>query len=128
MFEEMQKMMSRGEDPWTPKGTPEKLLARLEKAEAEFNSPCPFKVGDLVTPRKEASSKGRGLPRRVLTVTREKQLVAGQDRGDAYSIMDMDVFIAFHDGNYRIFPANSTEYELWDPEILRASQKEGSEE
>ncbi|MBB2959892.1 hypothetical protein [Methylobacterium sp. R2-1] len=47
---------------------PDVLCTTLREELARYQQPCPFKAGDLVTPRATAPFKGRGEPHMVVEV------------------------------------------------------------
>lgn len=47
---------------------PEVQIATLRETFARYSAPCPFKPGDLVTPRKGCGYKDAGVPHIVLEV------------------------------------------------------------
>lgn len=50
---------------------PEAQIATLLEASARYSAPCPFKAGDIVTPRKCFGYSGAGIPNVVLEVAAE---------------------------------------------------------
>lgn len=54
--------------PDAPKPLPEALVMTLREAYANFAEPCPFKPGDLVTPRAGYNIKDAGSPVIVVEV------------------------------------------------------------
>lgn len=113
---ELEKLMesfeSGGGNSWEPKGTAEEMVAELEAAIEASSKPCPFKVGDLVTPKKNSNKKGRGKPYKVMEVLPEPALVFEPKKGDPLSMYDMVVGIALYDG-INLYRENSRNYEPW---------------
>lgn len=67
---------------------PEAQIATLKEACERYAAPCPFKVGDIVTPRKGYSTRGVGVPHVVLEVLAEPlQLMKADPR-----VMSMNCF------------------------------------
>lgn len=54
-----------------PKSPPDVLCKTLREIAARYSAPCPFKVGDLVTPRKGYVSKEEGEPGIVIEVAEQ---------------------------------------------------------
>lgn len=58
----------RAREPEKPESPPEVLCATLRETLASFSAGCPFKPGDLVTPRANSDLRGAGRPQIVLEV------------------------------------------------------------
>ncbi|ELT50996.1 hypothetical protein [Brucella intermedia] len=65
--------MGRGDDNERNKALPipEAQIATLKEVCERYTAGCPFKVGDIVTPRKGSIYRGRGVPHIVLEVPAE---------------------------------------------------------
>lgn len=56
------------DDDATPRPIPEAVVSELRDIYTRYSAGCPFKPGDLVTPRKGYNTKGAGEPHIVLEV------------------------------------------------------------
>jgi len=90
----MRSIMGNGENPDRPARAHATLIADLKMIQQRYISPCPFGVGDLVTPMKDCNVKGHGEPHIVLEV-RETPMVpdhaAGSGHGNFGNRLDMRV-------------------------------------
>jgi len=59
---------AREDAPSKPRIHPLGQIARMRELAPRFTEPCPFKVGDLVTPRKDGFVRGSGQPCLVLHI------------------------------------------------------------
>lgn len=64
----LDELNGRGGDRRASKPLPEAQVATLREVLDRYTSPCPFKVGDLVTARAGMNVKGAGEPHIVLEV------------------------------------------------------------
>lgn len=64
----MAAMESDRSEKKAPKTSPEVLSTNLRELADRYAAPCPFKVGDLVTPRADSDYVGEGEPQIVLEV------------------------------------------------------------
>ena len=62
-----------------PPTPPDVLAYTLKQVAANYAAPCPFKAGDLVTPRRGYNTKGVGLPHVVLEVLASPKVVWEND-------------------------------------------------
>ena len=99
-------------DPWEPDAEPQKMLEELSDVMAEVpydSRECPFKEGEIVTPKDAPGIRGHGRPHMVMKVFEEYQyseLVAGQ----LIRPYDMIVAVSLYGKEHR-FPENSASYE-----------------
>lgn len=70
-IEELAAMIGGSQDKEAPKPLPEAAVATLREAFDRYAAGCPFKPGDLVTPRKGFNHGGAGDPSIVLEVPDE---------------------------------------------------------
>ena len=67
ILEMMAKAASRQNEEDKPTPLPEAQVARLREMITAYSATtCPFKVGDLVTPRRDSPLKGTGVPHAVV--------------------------------------------------------------
>ena len=100
-------------DKWAPPEDKELALARLDAAVEEYNKPCQFKVGDIVTPTATANIRGRGVPHKVLEVYKEPK-PGPQNPGSPYDENDVKVAVFVGDHRFTVFENRSIDFELWD--------------
>lgn len=115
------------EKAWSPSGTADEMIGRLDDAEIEANRPCLFKQGDIVTPKKDANVEGRGLPFRVVKSYDKPVCVFSNPRkGIPGKFIDIEVGVCLtptgmdEDLKFKVFQNSSKDFELWNPEKVEA--------
>ena len=110
----------REEESPRPKIHPEGQIARMRELAPRFTAPCPFKVGDLVTPRKDGLVKGPGDPCLIVQINNagtEPDFRVGETDSPTYgAIPDIRIIRAAESGNCVSFWSYSTEYDLYTGE------------
>lgn len=94
-----------------------RLLERLEV----YKASCPFKVGDVVTPRADSSVKGAGLPHVVADILEKPFYNFSGDFGSNAFGRRVDVrVICFHNGNILPHWCESWEFERYsEPDTVQ---------
>lgn len=72
---------SREEDDERPRILPEAAIMRLKEAAGRYAAGNPFKVGDIITPRPDASVRGAGRPHVVIATRSDPQPVWTNEPG-----------------------------------------------
>lgn len=109
------------------------LLARLSLTSRLYAEPCPFRVGELVTPRADGKTNGSGDPHVVIEVLvdglvpveglswsppivlREPTAAADATSSIQYGQV-LDMRVARHiDGNVAAYVVESQDFEAWTP-------------
>lgn len=98
----------------------------LQQIAARYAAGCPFKPGDLVTPRQSYSLQGAGEPHVVLEVPPEPLRL--RDIADPATALhpafnerlDMRVACLAHVGHYFAYWGASWQYEPWTPDTAAA--------
>lgn len=102
-----------------PEPCVEARLMELEAAGARYDSPCPFKVGDVVTPRVNSALRHSGKPHRVVEVYAEPHRSwngeASLPQFGARYDMRVMAMNDFH--QIIVWSAESWVYEKWSPEM-----------
>lgn len=98
-------------------------VARLKEFGDRFSRGCPFKVGDIVTARRDATYKNAGQPHLVLEVEPLPRNLEADSASQSYgAVHDMRVAsfygeaIAIHAVESVYFEAYSEEHSKTDPE------------
>ena len=96
---------------------PEALIAELREVAKNYATPNPYKVGDLVTPRKSARMKGTGEPHIVVEAFKLPPYFSAPPNTRANSPMTGDTVdirvIRIVDGNAIPMWGCSFEFETW---------------
>ncbi len=110
----------RDEESPRPKIHPEGQIARMRELAPRFTAPCPFKVGDLVTPRKDGIVKGCGDPCLIVQINNagtEPDFRFGTVASPTYgAIPDIRILHVKEGGNCVSAWMYSTEYDLYTGE------------
>lgn len=131
--------MQRG----APKGTwdPARSSAEVHVDEVErltglhtegMGQPCPFTVGQFITPKSGSGIHGRGLPWKVLD-TFPKKFTPAQD-GHASKLHDCILSVVIGpdteepEDRVRVFAHNSDRFELWESEKFVQGEMEVDED
>lgn len=87
----------------------------LKKAAASilFPKQCPFKIGDIITPKRDSGKLGRGAPHYVTTIHTSKPVITFYDNGQPGDATDMVVSLIGAD-MLLSFMNKSEDYELFD--------------
>ena len=113
LFEGLRGATNRPGDQWAPKGTGDQRLLELEAHDHEINTgPCPFKVGDIVTPKRDTIERGHGIPHKVVEVLNHTRYMP-EGPGKRISPENMASAIVI-DGDLLIFAHHSDNMELFD--------------
>lgn len=101
---------------WAPSGTAQEMIEAVDRAAERLMNPepCPFAIGEYVTPRKHGSVKGRGKPYKVVKVYSVEY--ASGEHGAALEVSDMWCAVDFPDKDIKVFPQRSEDFELFDRE------------
>lgn len=109
---------------------PEAVIMELEQIAERYARGNPFKVGDIVTPRKGYGTKGEGEPMVVLQVLDEPvQNMTDRSFADSTpSVVGFSVFgkrldmrvAGWSNGSYSPFWSESWEYEFYDEAVHNA--------
>lgn len=105
------------QDPWQPLGTPQEMVQELSDVMAEGfyeNRPCPFKPGQLVTPKQVEGVRGHGRPHMVLEVWDEVRM-SDYVPGGLIRPYNMIIAVSLYGREHR-FPEISDSYELFGVE------------
>ena len=107
-----------GENPWPPKGSAEDMISVLDEATKTAGNPgpCPFNVGDYVTPKKNAGDKGRGRPMKVIEVYPEARFTTGEP-GHPVRWVTFCASVMLRD-ECLLFEHNHEKYEKFDPNLV----------
>ena len=96
-----------------PAPLPEAVIETLREHPANYTAPCPFKVGDLVTPRKGVNICDAGTPQIVVELmTDPKPVFLGGDSDDG-EVLTMRVMKFTGHGNYVCYWVEHWQYEPW---------------
>lgn len=102
---------------------PDVLCVTLREIAARYAQPCPFKAGDLVTPRSGSDNRGKGAPHVVLEVLDRPVpdfscTDPGESTNNSYGARrDMRVVCETRPGSISAFWVESYQFEPYaDPE------------
>ena len=116
LIEELERRRQNG-DPSVSnmRGTPEADIMELRHAAQRRAAPSPFKVGDIVTPRKDAPIRDHGVPHIVVGAHQTFMPVADYIGIGTWPAAEVFDLITLYRNNGKIHPqrACSWMYELW---------------
>lgn len=108
--------------PEAPRPLPEAIIANLREVQARYAEPCPFKPGDIVTPRAGSSLRNAGEPHIILEVLETPHITLARDydptiSGSSSFGQRLDVrFAALYGENYAPFWGESWMFETYTGE------------
>ena len=96
---------------------PEAAVTRLREYARHYAQPCPFAVGDLVTPRADCDLKGHGDPHVVIEVDNCGARYFIKDAADSEfgAVFDIRILRICGDDNIRAYWLESWKFEPWTP-------------
>lgn len=118
--EMIHRLLGGSPDAYSTYSSPSDMIKDVKIAgERYINRPeCPFEVGDIVHPKREANKKSRGLPHYVAKVFPVERHI--KEIGYPEYSSDIVVVVMVHGGTISAaFREDSMDYELYDPENIK---------